>query len=160
MLDPRGLATGEFDLSQVGIDHETDQRMLRATQETLYVLADQTDGRAIVNRNNVAPGLAQMLKDQTAYYLLGYTSAAAPTDGEFHEIKVEVNRPDVKIRHRKGYYALTEDNAARVLAPPKPEAPKEVDRALSTLAEPTRGRLVRTWAFSYTHLTLPTICSV
>ena len=145
MLDPRGLATGEFDLSQVGIDHETDQRMLQATQETLYVLADQTDGRAIVNRNNVAPGLAQILKDQTSYYLLGYTSSAAPTDGEFHEIKVEVNRPDVQIRARKGYYALTEDNAARVLAPPKPEAPKEVDRALSTLADPTRGRLVRTW---------------
>ncbi|MDG2038857.1 MAG: VWA domain-containing protein [Ilumatobacter sp.] len=145
MVDPRGLAVWEYDLSTVPIDHETDQRMLRNLQETLYVLADESDGRAILNRNDIGPGLAQVAADQTSYYLLGYTSIAAPTDGEFHEIKVRVKRPDVKIRARKGYYALTDANAARILAPPKPEAPKEVDVALSTLAEPIRGRLVRTW---------------
>ena len=145
MVDPRGLAVWEYDMSTVPIDHETDQRMLRDLQSTLYVLADESDGRAIINRNDVGPGLAQVAADQTSYYLLGYTSIAAPTDGEFHEIKVRVKRPDVKVRARKGYYALTDANAARILAPPKPEAPKEVDRALSALAEPIRGRLVRTW---------------
>jgi VWFA-related protein len=145
MVDPRGLAVWEYDLSTVPIDHETDQRMLRDLQETLYVLADESDGRAILRQNDIGPGLAQVAADQTSYYLLGYTSIEAPTDGEFHEIEVRVKRPDVKIRARKGYYALTEANAARILAPPKPEAPKEVDRALSTLAEPIRGRLVRTW---------------
>lgn len=145
MVDPRGLAVWEYDLSTVPIDHETDQRMLRDLQETLWVLADESDGRAILNQNDIGPGLAQVAADQTSYYLLGYTSIEAPTDGEFHEIEVRVKRPDVKVRARKGYYALTEANAARILAPPKPEAPKEVDRALSTLAEPIRGRLVRTW---------------
>jgi VWFA-related protein len=145
MVDPRGLAVWEYDMSTVPIDHETDQRMLRDLQNTLYLLADESDGRAIINRNDIAPGLAQIVADQTSYYLLGYTSIEAPTDGEFHEIEVRVKRPDVKVRHRPGYYALTDANAARVLAPPKPETPKAVDRALSTLAEPTRGRLVRTW---------------
>ena len=111
----------------------------------MYTLADLTDGRAIINRNDVLPGLAQIVRDQSAYYLLGYTSSDAPTDGEFHEIEVRVARPDVNVRHRRGYYALTEENAARVLAPRKPDPPKVVDRALATLAEPTRGRLVRTW---------------
>ncbi|MDP6579709.1 MAG: VWA domain-containing protein, partial [Vicinamibacterales bacterium] len=145
MVDPRGLAVYEYDLSNVPIGPETDRRVLQALQDTLYVLAEETDGRAIVNRNDVGPGLAQIVRDQSAYYLLGYTSSEAPIDGKFHEIKVRVNRPDVKIRARPGYYALTEENAARVLAPPKPEIPKAVDIALAKLAEPTRGRLVRTW---------------
>ena len=145
MVDPRGLAVYEYDMSTVPIGYETDQRILRSLQDTLYLLAEQTDGRAIVNRNDVRPGLAQIVRDQSAYYLLGYTSSEAPTDGEFHEIEVKVAREDVDVRARPGYYALTEDNAARVLAPPKPKLPKAVDRALATLAEPTRGRLVRTW---------------
>ncbi len=145
MVDPRGLAVGEYDASQVPIDMRTDYRMLRELQDTLYVLADETDGRAIVNRNDLLPGLSQIVSDQSAYYLLGYTSAAAPTDGEFHEIEVDVLRDDVRVRARKGYYALTAENAARVLAPPKPEPPRAVDTALATLAEPRRGRYVRTW---------------
>ena len=145
MVDPRGLAAGEFDSSQVPIDIQTDWRILRELQDTLHVLADETDGRAIVNRNDLLPGLAQIVADQSAYYLLGYSSAAAPTDGEFHEIEVEVLRDDVRIRARKGYYALSAENAARVLAPPRPEPPRAVDTALATLAEPMRGRYVRTW---------------
>ena len=145
MVDPRGLAVYEYDLSNVSIAPQTDSRMLRNLQDTLYLLAEQTDGRAIVNRNDVRPGLAQIVRDQSAYYLLGYTSLDAPTDGKFHEIEVRVKRADVQVRARKGYYALTEENAARVLAPPKPKLPKAVDIALATLAEPIRGRLVRTW---------------
>lgn len=145
MVDPRGLAVGEFDSSQVPIDMRTDWRMLRELQDTLHVLADETDGRAIVNRNDLLPGLTQIVNDQSAYYLLGYTSSSAPTDGEFHEIDVEVLRDDVRVRARRGYYALTAENAARVLAPPKPEPPRAVDTALATLAEPRRGRYVRTW---------------
>ena len=145
MVDPRGLATGEFDSSQVPIDMRTDYRILRELQDTLHVLAEETDGRAIVNRNDLLPGLAQIVSDQSAYYLLGYSSAAAPTDGEFHEIDVEVLRDDVRVRARKGYYALSAENAARVLAPPRPEPPRAVDTALATLAEPRRGRYVRTW---------------
>lgn len=145
MVDPRGLAVYEYDMSQVAVSWDTDQSMLRNLQDTLYVLAEESDGRAIVNRNDVLPGLAQIVKDSSAYYLLGYTSSERPTDGEFHEIEVRVKREDVKVRARKGYYALTEANAARVLAPPKPPVPTEIDHALSALAEPARGRLVRTW---------------
>ena len=145
MVDPRGLAVGEYDSSNVTIDMRTDYRMLRELQNTLRLLADETDGRAIVNRNDMLPGLAQIVSDQSAYYLLGYTSSVAPTDGEFHEIEVDVLRDDVRVRARKGYYALTAENAARVLAPPRPGPPRAVDTALAALAEPMRGRYVRTW---------------
>ena len=52
------------------------------------MLADNTDGRAIVNRNDLAGGMKQIIKDASGYYLIGYSSTQAPTDGKFHEIKV------------------------------------------------------------------------
>ena len=48
--------------------------MLNNTIDTLRILADETDGRAIVNSNDLDRGLRQIVKDSSAYYLLGYTS--------------------------------------------------------------------------------------
>ena len=105
-VDPRGLATFEFDLDQPVVNFRTDQRSLRQTQDTLRVLAEETDGRAIVNQNNVRSGLRQMLSDSSSYYLLGYNSSLLATDGKFHEIDVRVKREGVRLRARKGYWAI------------------------------------------------------
>ena len=144
-LDPRGLAVFEFDLDQPAVSARTDGRALRRTQNTLRLLAEQTDGRAIVNQNNLTRGLRQMLHDSSAYYLLGYNSSLEATDGEFHEITVRVKRDGVRVRARPGYWAITERDAQRALRPAVNEPPRAVDIALSALAEPRRGRLVRTW---------------
>ena len=145
-LDPRGLATGEFDVSQPSISFRTDARTLRSTQDTLYVLAEETDGRAIINRNDFAPGLQQMLRDGSTYYLLGYNSTRTANDGKFHEITVRVKRDGVRVRSRKGYWAITERDAERALTTTVNEPPKAVDTALAALVDSNRrGRLVRTW---------------
>ncbi len=119
-IDPRGLATGEFDISE-NVGGKVDQDFLRATQDTLQVLALNTDGRAIVNRNDLDKGLRQVVRDTSAYYLLGYNSSA-PADGKFHEIKIRLKRPGVQVRSRKGYWAPTAAEAAKASAPPKPGA--------------------------------------
>ncbi len=145
-LDPRGLAVGEYDVSQPLVDRRTDDRMLRSTRDTLYVLASETDGRTIVNTNNLQPGLRQMVRDSSAYYLLGYNSSRSPTDGKYHEIEVRVARDDIDVRHRQGYWALTERDVERALTTAVFEPPKAVDTALASLAQPRRGgRPVRTW---------------
>ena len=144
-LDPRGLATQEYDVSQPNIGLETNRRALRVTQNSLHVLAEETDGLAIVNRNDFVPGLRQMLRDASTYYLLGYDSSRSATDGKFHEIDVRVKREGVNIRSRKGFWAMTERDADRILNPPHSEPPKAVDTALSALAVPARRYLVRTW---------------
>ncbi len=144
-LDPRGLAMGEYDLSQADVGYRTNQRVLRTTQDTLHVLSEQTDGRAIVNRSDLVPGLQQMMRDSSAYYLIGYISSGAPTDGRFHEIEVRVKRDDVQVRSRKGYWALTERDAKRALLPEELAAPRAVDLALAALAAPLRGHTIRTW---------------
>ena len=97
-VDPRGLATGEFDINEnVGLTRSGDS--LRQTQDTLRVLADETDGRAIVNRNDLAKAMKQIVTDSSAYYLIGYSSTQAPQDGKFHEIKVRVKRPGSRCVH-------------------------------------------------------------
>jgi hypothetical protein len=77
--------------------------------------------------------------------LIGYNSTEAPTDGKFHEIKVRVNRRGVDVRARKGYWAYTAEDAARATAPAKPAVATEISEALSTLAEPPKGRPARFW---------------
>ena len=142
-IDPRGLATGEFDITE-NIGGKVDQDFLRATQDTLQVLALNTDGRAIINRNDLEKGLKQVVRDTSAYYLLGYNSSA-PADGKFHEIKIRVKRPGVQVRSRKGYTAPTADEAAKASAPPKPAPPPGVEKALSNVETRQRDAFISTW---------------
>jgi VWFA-related protein len=143
-LDPRGLAAFEYDINE-GAGLQTDRKALQSSQDTLRVLAGETDGRAIVNRNDLDAGLRQIVRDSSAYYLLGYNSTRAPSDGKFHQIKVRVKRPGVQIRARKGFWALSAEETARATAPPKPEAPAAITAALTNLAAASRRDLVRTW---------------
>ncbi len=143
-LDPRGLATGEFDISE-GVGVQTDRFYLQSTLDTLRTLAGETDGRAIVNRNDLEAGLKQVVQDSSAYYLLGYNSTNTAADGKFHEIKVRTKRPGVQLRSRRGYWALTKEDLARASAPRPPAVPGAVTKALGSMAEPWKGRYVRSW---------------
>ena len=143
-VDPRGLGVFEYDINDT-VGQNTDRRALNSSLDTLRVMADNTDGRAILNRNDLAVGMQQIIRDASAYYLLGYTSSQAPTDGKFHKIEVKVGRRGVDVRARKGYWAFTAADAAKALAPPKPEAPPAVTAALNKIAEPARGRPARFW---------------
>lgn len=143
-LDPRGLAVFEFDINErVGLASDRDS--LQETQNTLRSLAEQTDGRAIVNRNDLAGGLKQAVTDSTAYYLLGYSSSQSPNDGKFHEITVRVKRPRTDVRSRKGYWAFTAEEVSRATAPATAPIDSAVTNALSALEVPRRARVIRTW---------------
>jgi VWFA-related protein len=146
-LDPRGLANFEFGVEE-DVTAATDRRILQESTDLLRVIAEQTDGRAIVARNDPTPALRQMVRDSGTYYLLGYTSTRSPRDGKFHEIRVRVNRRDVEVRHRRGYWALTAEDVARVAAPVRPSSPPDVSEALGSLrstADASRARMVSTW---------------
>ncbi|MDA1185146.1 MAG: VWA domain-containing protein [Acidobacteria bacterium] len=143
-LDPRGLSAFEFDIDQ-GVGMRQDARALQMTQDTLRTLASETDGRAIMNQNDLAPGLAQIMRDSSFYYLLGYNSTQAPTDGEFHSIDVRLKRRGLDVRARKGYWALTEADIVRATTE-VPETPKPIQQALASIATSVQaGKYVRTW---------------
>jgi VWFA-related protein len=149
-LDPRGLAVFEFDIDDTGAaplpDFATDRRVLQSTQDTLRTLSEQTDGRAIVNRNSLDEGLAQIVEDASFYDLIGYTSSQSPDDGKFHEIRVRVDRPGVDVRARRGFWALTPEEAERAAAPPAPVVATPVQQALASISPAVRaGKFVKTW---------------
>jgi VWFA-related protein len=144
-VDPRGLAAFEFDLSRSNVSMTKDAKILENTQDTMRILAAETDGRAIVNQNDLETGLKQIVKDSSAYYLLGYTSSLSKPDGRFHKLDVRVKRTGLQVRARRGYLALTPDEATRALTPPKPGPPKAITEALGALAVPLRRSLIRTW---------------
>jgi hypothetical protein len=124
-----------------------DAQYLRSTTETLRVLAENSDGRAILSRNDLAIAMKQIVLDSSAYYLLGYNSTLAVPDGKFHEITVKVKRPGVQVRHRRGYWALKPEEAAKLEASTAAAAapkPNPVEAALAVTAV-HRSRVIRTW---------------
>jgi VWFA-related protein len=143
-VDPRGLTPFEFGIDEA-VGPNQDRRALQMTQDSLRSLADETDGRAIVNRNDLGPGLAQIVRDSSVYYLMGYNSTQAPQDGKFHQITVRLKRRGLDVRARKGYWALTADDIVRVNTV-VPDTPKPVQQALASIATSVQaGKYVRTW---------------
>src|SRR5207302_863046 len=76
-----------------------------ASQETLATLSSDTGGKAFFDSNDFGAVFSQVQKDSSAYYVLGFTSNSPLKDGRFRHLKVQVNRPDLKLDFRSGYYA-------------------------------------------------------
>src|SRR5467141_3696916 len=76
-----------------------------ASQETLATLSSETGGKAFFDSNDFGAVFSQVQKDSSAYYVLGFTSTNAMKDGRFRHLKVQLNRQDLKLDYRSGYYA-------------------------------------------------------
>ena len=68
----RASAFGTGAFSGRGVRGQFDQ--LQASQETLQTLASDTGGSAFVDSNNFGEAFTQVIRDTSAYYLLGYSS--------------------------------------------------------------------------------------
>src|SRR6267143_2666792 len=75
------------------------------SQETLATLSSDTGGKAFFDSNDFGGVFSQVQKDSSAYYVLGFTSNNPLKDGKFRRLKVQVNRADLKLDFRSGYYA-------------------------------------------------------
>jgi VWFA-related protein len=126
-LDPRGLVGANVDI--------------------LRSLADGTGGEPIVDSNMPEKALRQIVKDASAFYLLGYSPVKRQQDGKFHSIKVRVKRRGVTVHARKGYWAptVTELEKARVEAAAGETLPGDVTNALAVLATARPDRAVDLW---------------
>lgn len=76
-----------------------------ASQETLGTLSADTGGKAFFDSNDFAPAFQQVQHDTEAYYILGFKSSNQAQDGSYRHLSIKVNRPDVAITYRPGYYA-------------------------------------------------------
>ena len=85
------------------------QSRFQSQQETLYTLAADTGGRALLDNNDLAMGIQQAQKDISSYYIIGYYSSNDKLDGHFRRIKLtaspELSARISKLDYRQGYFA-------------------------------------------------------
>jgi VWFA-related protein len=142
-IDARGLIVFDTPI-QAGVPPSVDAAMLRKRHDELRMMADQTDGRAVLDMSNVSQEMQKIFADVGSYYLLSYYSTNQRLDGRFRRIRVEVKRPDIEVRARPGYLAPTEAEARAAGGTTTTRAgattPPTVTRALDAIA-PARGNL-------------------
>jgi VWFA-related protein len=76
-----------------------------ASQEVMATLSSDTGGKAFFDSNDFAPAFAQVQKDTSAYYAIGFRSSNLARDGKYRKLTVKVKRAGVKLEYRQGYYA-------------------------------------------------------
>ena len=76
------------------------------TQDTLYGLAADTGGKALLDYNDLSKGIVQAQQADSSYYILGYYTTNTATDGKFRKIKITLNTDlEAKLDYRQGYFA-------------------------------------------------------
>ena len=99
-----------------------------------------------VTTNDLDGPLRKIVRQTSAYYLLGYDAGNSPMDGRFHQIKVRVKREGLDVRARAGYWAPRVGEMARARAAAAAAAPPpEVARALADLPTTTTHRALDFW---------------
>ena len=114
----------------------------------LQMFAASTGGQTFASTIKPPATLRQVVKDASAFYLLGYSSTRDPKDGRFHSIDVRVKRSGVDVRARKGYWAqtLAEIEQARADAAAATAVPPDVSSALAALSSVRAERMLDVWA--------------
>ena len=124
-MKPAGL---EAPASSQGMDDVNERT------DNLLTLANNTDGIAIVNTNDLTEGGRRIADDLSAAYILGYYPTNSTPDGRLRKITVRVKGISGNVRARREYRALTEDEMATMrTARATPAAPSPADEALAAL---------------------------
>jgi VWFA-related protein len=89
-----------------GSSQRTAQSNFQGQQESLYTLAADTGGKALLDNNDLSMGIVQAQKGIASYYILGYYSTNSALDGHYRRIKVQVGKNvTAKLDYRSGYFA-------------------------------------------------------
>lgn len=92
-----------------GVGQRTLSDSFHNQQETLYSLAADTGGKALLDSNDLTLGITQVQKDISSYYILSYASSNSAEDGSYRRIQVKVApklaASKLKLNYRSGYFA-------------------------------------------------------
>jgi VWFA-related protein len=81
-------------------------------QETLFTLASDTGGKALLDDNDLVAEMTRVQGDLDSYYILGYYSSDERRDGRFRKVDVKLaSRLDARLDYRRGYFAEKEFRA-------------------------------------------------
>ncbi len=93
-----GMYTGAASLAVSG--------NFQQSQDTLYALAGDTGGKALLDNNDLDRGIVQAQESVSDYYVLGYYATNTAKNGRFRRIRISIaGNPDADLNYRQGYYA-------------------------------------------------------
>ena len=135
-LDPRGTVAVNFSASEEmrggmrerenGVRNDTTLiargNQLKISQQGLKFLAEETSGKAFINTNDFGKSLRETLDSQNGYYLLAYQPTAETFDADkrrFNKLSVKVNRPNVNVSYRSGFFNVAEESREKSKATPE-----------------------------------------
>jgi VWFA-related protein len=77
------------------------------SQDTMYALAADTGGKALLDVNDLTIGMQNAQKALSSYYILGYYTTNQELDGKFRRVQVSLTNKDLqaKLDFRSGYFA-------------------------------------------------------
>jgi VWFA-related protein len=83
---------------------------LEQSQDTLYALAGDTGGKALLDSNDLTEGIRNAQKSVSNYYIIGYYTQNHTLNGKFRKVKVTVNPPvtEAVLDYRQGYFGEKE----------------------------------------------------
>jgi VWFA-related protein len=79
----------------------------KMSQDTMYSLAADTGGKALLDANDLDRGIVQAQDSISDYYIIGYYTTNPAKNGHFRRVKIAINNQtlDAKLDYRQGYYA-------------------------------------------------------
>ncbi len=103
-IDASGLSVD----SNVSAENRTQSQRLDTfleqnnLQAMLSLMAEETGGEAILNKNDVLGALKNIEKDYTSYYSIGYRSLRSGLDRP-HKVEVKLKKKGLTVRARRSY---------------------------------------------------------
>ncbi len=78
---------------------------LQSTQDTLWTLASDTGGKALLDNNDLGRGIINAEKSIGSYYILGYNTSNSNLDGKFRKVSIKSTNTALTAKdYRQGYY--------------------------------------------------------
>ncbi len=137
--DPRGLvglpksqtAAGSTAVSHGAVitGATSDQSAILSAHAVLRTIAENTGGEVYDNTNDFNGSIRKAIEDGQTSYTLAFSPDPSTLNGKFHSLKVQVKRPGVEVRYRRGYLATP------IAAPSEKERGSEVREAVASPLE-------------------------
>lgn len=130
-----GLANLDYESHLKGVNSavETDSANL-----ALKVLVNQTGGRVLGPDNDLAGQINRCIRDASPFYTLSFDPPHTTRANEFHDLKVQIDKPRLKARTYTGYYnsPAPEVNTASKPSSDHTSAVLEANRVESSTLKP------------------------
>ena len=104
---------GLYTVDSCGIDSPND--MCDSHHEVMEDFAKRTGGVALPRTNDIAGAMQAAAEDVRTTYSMAFYAPPDEDLSKFHQLKVQVNRPGVKLSYRQGYSLGTALNAASLM---------------------------------------------